>query len=257
MAHTSRRSFLALSVTTLAGSLLAACGQQVTPPGQQPIAPPPANPTAARAPASGTGGKSSITVWTWTSVENLPSWNAAADGFRAKYPDITLTIQQVPINQYWEKVTVGYAGDAFPDIVYLPPVRGQDLGTRGMLAELTNYVKSDNFDLGAIKAVTQKPYMWGGTIFAINAMNDTAYMAFNSTLLKEAGITDTPPQQWDAEFSVDHFLDLTKRMTDPAKQQWGFAQSQRDLHFVYVFGGRFGPAALQPDLSVGRAARAH
>lgn len=237
MAQPSRRSFLALSFGTAAASLLAACGQQVTPPGQQPVAPTPP-PGAAGAPASTSGGKSSVTVWTWTSVENLPSWNAAADGFRARYPDSSLTIQQIPINQYWEKVTVGYAGDAFPDIVYLPPVRGQDLGTRGMLTDLTGYVNADKFDLGAINPVTQKPYMWGGKIYAINAMNDTAYIAYNSTLLKEAGITETLPQQWAADFSVDQFLDLAKRLTDPAKQQWGFAQSQRDLHFVYIFGGR-------------------
>lgn len=237
MVRVSRRSLLTVVVGTAAASLLTACGQQVTPPGQQAAAPQP-QPTAASNTPAAIARKVSISVWTWTSVENLPAWNAAADGFRAKHPDIGLNLQHVPINQYWEKVTVGYAGDAFPDIVYLPPVRAQDLGTRGMLTDLTSLVKADNFDLGAINPVTQKPYMWGGKIFAINAMNDTSYIAYNATMYKEAGISEMPPQKWDADFSIDRFLEVAKELTVPAKQQWGFAQSQRAVQFVFLFGGR-------------------
>ncbi len=251
MLRTSRRSFLVVSCGTVAGSLLAACGQQVAPPGQQ-VSPPGQQPAAAgqqpaaakpaeakpAVPAQAASGKPTISVWTWTSVENMPSWEASADGFRQKYPDITLNLQHVPFNQYWEKVTVGYAGDAFPDIVYLPPVQAHDLGTRGLLVDLSDLIKADNFDLSAIKPGTQKPYMWGGKVYGINAMNDTAYIAYNATLLKEAGVKEPLPQKWDADFSVDTFLDLSKRMTDPAKQQWGVAVPQRDLHFVYVFGGK-------------------
>lgn len=257
MQRTSRRSFLALVTGTAAASLVAACGQQVTPPGQQ-GAPPGQVPTSGLQPAASkpaetkpaASGKASINVWTWTSVENMPSWNASADGFRQKYPDITLNLQHVPLSQYWEKVTVGYAGDAFPDIVYMPPVQTHDLGTRGMLADLSPYVQADNFDLAAIKPSTQKPYTWGGKIHAINAMNDTAYLAYNASLLKEAGVGETLSQKWDADFSVDAFLDLATRMTDPAKQQWGFAQPPRDFHFVYVFGGRLWDDDEYPTKSV-------
>jgi len=233
-----RRAFIVLATGAGASSLLASCGQAVTPPGQQPSGAQPAAQSTPAAAAQVTSGKPSISVWTWTSVENMTSWNAAADGFRTKYPDITLTLQHIPINQYWEKVTVGYAGDAFPDIVYLPAVQGHDLGTRGILTDLSAYVKADNFDLAAIKPATQKPFMWGGKIFAINAMNDTAYLAYNASLLKDAGITDPLPQKWDSDFSVDQFLDVARKLTDPAKQQWGFAQPGRDLHFVYLFGGQ-------------------
>ena len=127
---------------------------------------------------------------------------------------------------------MGYAGDAFPDIVCLPPVNGHDLGTRGMLVDLTELVKTDKFDLAGINPSTQKPYMWRGKIYAINAMNDTAYLAYNASLLKAAGVTESLPQQWDADFSSDAFLELARKLTDPSKQQFGSAQSQRDLHSV-------------------------
>src|SRR3712207_3262460 len=123
MVRTTRRTFLIVSCGTVASSLLAACGQQVTPPGpqvsppgQQPASagpPAPAKPAESKpaeskpaepkpaAPAQATSGKPTISVWTWTSVENMPSWEASADGFRQKYPDVTLNLQHVPLNQYW------------------------------------------------------------------------------------------------------------------------------------------------------------
>lgn len=83
MRYLTRRSLFEYASFAAAGSLLTACGQSVTPPGQQAGVPGgAAQPQSTAAGGAGSASSGSVTVWTWTSVENLPAWNSAADGFR-------------------------------------------------------------------------------------------------------------------------------------------------------------------------------
>jgi len=252
----SRRRILGVAIAAVAALPIAACGAQVSAPGSQSsqaATPAPAAATAAPAKAEAaaptvaaqptaapSSGPQSITVWSWTSIEGWPQWLEAGKSFSAKYPDIKLNMQHVPSDSYWEKVSVGYAGNVAPDIVYLPPVNCHDLGAKGALLDLTPFAKESNFDFSNITPSTQQPYQWGGKVFAINAMNDTTFTVYNTDLLQASGVTGLPlPQDWNTTaFSTDRFLEVANKVTNPAKQQWGYAIPAEDLHWVYLFGGK-------------------
>lgn len=252
----SRRAFIG-SLGAGAVGLLVACGTQaVTPPGQ-PAAPGGA-PAPTQAPASGgaakpvaagsnttpaagaasAAGKTTVKVWTWTSVENMPAWNKARDGLMAKYPDLNVDLQHVPGTEYWDKITVGYAGGEICDVIYLPPNNCQDLGAKGVLIDLTPAVQADRFNLDDITPATQAPYMWGGKIYAINAMNDTAFLVYNVDMFERAGLPTDLPKEWDGAFTTDQFVEHAKKLTNPDKQEWGFIVPANDLHFAHMFGGK-------------------
>ena len=194
--------------------------------------------TVASAAAAPAAGQQSVTVWSWTSIEGWPQWQQAGKLFTQKYPDIHLEMQHVPYGSYWEKVSVSYAGGVAPDILYLPPVNCHDLGVKGVLLDLTPFANSTKFDLSNITASTQQPYMWGGKIYAINAMNDTSFTVYNQDLLSAAGFSALPEEWHTPDFSTSQFLDIATKITNPAKQQWGYAIPGEDLHWVYLFGGQ-------------------
>lgn len=265
-----RRQFLTLLTASGAAVSLAACGATVAAPGApQPTVAPAANaaaskpttagasaPTTAAAPGTAVKpatatvtGKQTIHVWTWTSVENMPAWQAAADGFKARYPDTTAELLHIPGGEYWDKLTVSYAGGESPDVVYLPPDPAHSTGAKGMLLDLTPWVQRDKFNLEDITPVTQVPYMWGGKIYAINAMNDTTFIAYNQTLFRAAGVQDLP-QEWDGNFTTENFVDIAKKLTDEKKQQWGYFGSGRDYHWIFDFGGKFWDDEKYPTKSV-------
>lgn len=254
----TRRQLILHGIAISAILPLAACSAKVAPPGSQATGgtgPTPAPtgtgatstsasaaaPTATAQGASAqTSGPQSVTVWSWTSIEGWPQWLKAGKEFSAKYPDIKLQMQHVPYGSYWEKVSVSYAGNVAPDILYLPPVNCHDLGVKGALLDLTPYVNESKFDLSNITASTQQPYMWGGKIYAINAMNDTTFTVYNQDLLQSSGVTNLPlPEEWHTkDFSTDRFLDIAGKVTNPSKQQWGYAIPGEDLHWVFLFGGK-------------------
>lgn len=245
----SRRSALAAFGIAASLPLLAACSQTVTPPGQSApsgatqtasTAAPENKPVAAGSNTTSTGGagKTTLKVWTWTSVENMPAWTKARDGLQAKNPDLAIDLQHLPSSEYWDKVTVGYAGGDIADVLYLPPNNCQDLGSKAVLLDLKPTVDAEKFNLDDITPSTQKPYMWGGKIYAINAMNDTSFIVYNVELFEKAGLPTNLPETWDGDFSLDQFVEYGKKLTEPSSQQWGFILPNDDLHSVFMLGGK-------------------
>jgi ABC-type glycerol-3-phosphate transport system substrate-binding protein len=151
---------------------------------------------------------------------------------------VSVDLQHVPSGEYWDKVTVGYAGGEICDVIYLPPNNCQDLGAKGVLIDLTPQVQADKFNLDDITPTTQQPYMWGGKIYAINAMNDTSFIVYNVDMFERAGLPTDLPKEWDGSFTLDQFVEYAKKLTNPSKQEWGFVIPANDFHSVFMLGGK-------------------
>lgn len=187
------------------------------------------------------GGKgSTLHLYTWTAAANLPYWKQAITSFQSKNPTIHVTLDYTPGQQYWDKLTVEYAGGTTPDVIYASPSNAQDVATKGMVLDLTSYINRDKFAMADINPASQQPYQWGGKIWGICCWNDTRYTIYNKTLFKAAGLPDLP-QTWDGAFTLDQFLSYAQKLTDPAKQQWGyvFEDQLHAAHFSWLFDSYF------------------
>lgn len=277
---TSRRSFLRCALTAAgslgAASLLAACGSPSTSGSSAgaPAAPTSAAPTtsaaaapttakaAASAPASATApaaqastgtsaGASTIRFYTWTAAANLPAWKAANAAFQKKYPSISVNLEYTPGSQYWDKLTVEYAGNTAPDVIYASPPDAERVATQGVVLDLSQLIKDNNFNLSDINPASQQPYMWGGKVWGICAWNDTRYTLYNKTLFQRAGLPDLP-QKWDADFSMDTFLQYAGKLTNPSQQTWGyvFEDNLHAAHFSWLFGSYYWDSLDYPTKAV-------
>ncbi len=77
-------------------------------------------------------------------------------------------------------------------------------------------------------------------VWAICAWNDTRYTIYNKTLFQQAGLPDMP-QTWDADFSIDQFLQYAEKLTNPDTQTWGyvFEGNTSAARWTWLFGADY------------------
>ena len=239
--YRSRRAFLKMIAGVTGLTMLAACG-------------PVGAPTSEQATTNGSAPNSDVQtvhLATWTAAANLPAWEEAANNFTAQSPGIEIMLEHTPSDAYWDKLTVAYAGDTAPDIVYAAPNDAQRIGKQGMLLDLTAFIEQDNLNLEDINPASQKPYVWDGKVWAICAWNDTRYTIYNKTLFREAGLPDLP-EEWDGEFTIDQFLEYAQVLTNPETQTWGhvFEGNTSAARWTWLFGADYWDNQEEPTTAV-------
>jgi ABC-type glycerol-3-phosphate transport system substrate-binding protein len=207
-----------------------------------------ASTAAATAPAS---GATTLHFYTSTAAANLPTWNKAIADFMQQNPAIHVQLDYTPGQQYWDKLTVEYAGGTAPDVIYSGPSNAQDVATKGMVLDLTSYINQDKYNLSDINPASQQPYQWGGKIWGLCAFTDTRYTIYNKTMFKAAGLPDLP-QTWDGDFSLDQFVSYAQKLTDPSKQTWGyvFEDQLHAAHFSWLFDSYYWDSTDYPTKAV-------
>lgn len=209
--------------------------------------------TGSAAAANAAPGSAAATIhfYTSTAAANLPTWNKAVAMFQQENPAIHVQLDYTPGQQYWDKLTVEYAGGTAPDVIYSGPSNAQDVATKGMVLDLTSYINQDKFDIGAINPASQQPYQWGGKVWGLCAFTDTRYTIYNRTMFQAAGLPDLP-QTWDGDFTLDKFLTYAQKLTDPSKQQWGyvFEDQLHAAHFSWLFDSYYWDKADYPTKAV-------
>ncbi len=238
--HPTRRTFLKMVAGTTAMAALAACGPVSAPAGG-----------AAAEGGDATVETKTVHLATWTAAANLPAWEEAIANFKAGAPDIDVILEHTPADAYWDKLTVAYAGDTAPDIVYAAPNDAQRIGKQGMLLDLTSYIEQDSLNFEDINPASQKPYVWDGKIWAICAWNDTRYTIYNKTLFREIGLPDLP-EEWDGDFSIDQFLEYAQALTNPSTQTWGyvFEGNTSAARWTWLFGADYWDSQDEPTHAV-------
>lgn len=218
----------------------------------QPTAAPQAQPTAAPTAKPAAAEKATVRLATWTAAANLPVWQKAIDIFQTKYPNIQVAMEHTPGDAYWDKLTVAYAGGTPPDVIYAPPDRAQLVGTQGMLLDVTALAERDKTDLSVINPSSMQPYRWEGKVWAMPIVNDTRYTIYNKTLFREAGLPDLPEVWDDDNFTIEVFLSYCQKLTNPAKQTWGyvFEGNTSAARFTWLFGADYWDNQEKPTRAV-------
>ena len=180
----SRREFL-LGTGLLAGSaLLGAC--QVAP-----TAAP-----ATQAPAA-TGvtvptGAAKVPVLYWQYMTDIESVEVEIlKEFAAANPDIELTWQWIPGQEYWTKLNASLVAGTPPDVWNTAPTYYYDYILRNQLADLTDLMKQ-NFKIEDFHAAALSGYDFRGKYYGVprNIVTECDY--FNIDLFEQAGVEPPP-----------------------------------------------------------------
>lgn len=166
-----------------------------------------------------------------------PGMRAIADAFEAKNPKIKIKVEVTPWSQYWTKLEAAASGGALPDVFWMHSNNFLKYASANQLLDLSSKVKSsstmnlDNFPKGLVDL-----YTLGGKNYAIPKDYDTIALWYNKTLFDEKKIP-YPDATWD----WNKLLEVSQKLTDPAKGIYGFAaqtdQQEGYYNFVYQNGG--------------------
>ncbi len=184
--------------------------------------------TSASGSAGGSGAPIELTMWHGYGdvIDNQGQTNYEAKSltdlvneFNDANPGIHVNLVYTAVNDHaLEKLTVGMQGGQQPDIAYQYGTSIPQLSTAPSIMDLTDRVqdpsfKWDDFVQGARDAAT-----FDGHVYGIPALIDNLAIVYNKDMFASAGI-DPPTADW----TWDDFRAAAQTLTDPSKQQWGWA----------------------------------
>jgi len=156
---------------------------------------------------------------------------AALDGFKAKYPKITVNYQPIATD-YATAMAAKFSAHQPPDLFYVDSSVAPDWISQGLLYPLDDWASSRNFDTsqffpGYLDAFKGQD----GKIYGFPKDGNALGMAYNKDMLTAAGIT-APPTTWD-ELVAD-----APKLTSGSQKAFCLSSTlDRELAFIYQNGG--------------------
>ena len=171
---------------------------------------------AAAKPVTGT-----INYWHhFTSETEMKGMEKVINSFKMKNPGAMLVQENIPNASFMQKVTAGAQAKSLPDTLMVSAERVSDMVALGAIKDLTERVTSSGMK-------TQFPdNRWtigtvNGKIYGVPAFMFVNWYYYRPDYFAEAGITKVPTT-W-AEFA-----DAAQKLSDPAKNRYGFGMRGGD-----------------------------
>jgi multiple sugar transport system substrate-binding protein len=225
----SRRGLLA-GIGGLAGGvslLAAACGG--------------AGGTTAGTAPSGGGLSGKLTIALVGDVQQHPA--AILDGFKAQHPKLQVETIAGAWNATLDKIAEMVVSGTPPDVWYGENGRATGWGPRGIIRDLAPYIKrdlkeADYFPVAVSKDPTNKQWGVAGDLQVVA-------LFYNTAAFEEVGVKAPTP-----EWKLEDLVDAARRLTDPAKKQFGFySQPSYITTSWYLFPKIFGSGVLDETLT--------
>jgi multiple sugar transport system substrate-binding protein len=189
----TRRRLIAQTAAIAGGAVAAACapfGDRATSP-------------QARAPAK-------VVYWTFGAGRQEEIFRPPAEEYMRRHPETTVEFLAVPSGEIQEKVTVSWAADTVPDVVFDSSrafVRWMD---DNLFLELTRDFSQRRFRPADFYQTALQMYQMDGKLFGLPQGFGTSVMAVNLDLFRSAGVTLAP--NFDETWRQDDLTRLLKQV---------------------------------------------
>ena len=215
-----RFSFVVLSALVALSVLLAACA-------------PAAAPVATEAPAAATEAPAAVTeapaaepvtikVMSFFAFDNPEVEKAVVAAFEAKYPEIKVEFESVPMSDIFLKYKTLIAGNEAPDVMSMNYENSYMFGAMGALEPLDEWIKKGDYDTSKVYKSTLDMFKVNGTQFALPATFSDVVLFYNKKLFDDAGL-QYPQRGWTQEDLKKAAIALTKDTNGDGKiDQWGY-----------------------------------
>ncbi|MFN2744266.1 MULTISPECIES: ABC transporter substrate-binding protein [Bacillus] len=145
----------------------------------------------------GTDGQNAkeVKVWDYFTGKQQELYHELVDQYNQSQDRFQVVTEYIPFNEVKKQLSVGTAGNALPDAVFLDNVDNASFAAMGVLEDLTDRIEKwgqiDQFYEGPLSSARYQEKYYG-IPFASNALA----LFYNNDLLQEAGVTG-PPKTWD------------------------------------------------------------
>jgi multiple sugar transport system substrate-binding protein len=182
-----------------------------------------------------------ITFWKASHGDKDTDWRVIFDKFEAENPGIKVDVLIHPWEGWDERYGAAFAAGEPPDVSYMPDEFWPKFAEAKQLAQLDQLFPSE---LAAMQGEYPENFWtlgsYKGHQYGIPFLFVAVQLFYNKDMFDAAGIEYPPSSQDDpkfAEWTWDKFVEVAKKLTNPEKDQWGFAWSVnwRDNNFIYPF----------------------
>lgn len=182
-----------------------------------------------------------LTFWKASHGDTDEDWRVILDKFEAENPGIKVESLIHPWEGWDERYGAAFAAGEPPDVSYMPDEFWPKFAEAGQLAKLDELFADE---LAAMKDEYPENFwalcFYKGNQYGVPFLFVAVQLFYNKDLFDEAGIPYPPSSKDDpnfADWTWEKFVEVAQALTDPEKDQWGYAWSVnwRDNNFIYPF----------------------
>lgn len=181
--------------------------------------------------SSGSSGGSSkkveLKMIFWDSNQE-PGLQAMADGFMEKNPDISVTVETIPWDDYWTKLQAAAQGGDMPDIVVMHPDEVENYASGGMLMDLTDVLDGETANRSSFPDYVIEDFTVDGKNYGIPKDIGTMGLFYNKDLFDAAGIA-YPTSDW----TWDDLTAAAEQLTDQENGIYGLNADNNGQNFYW------------------------
>ncbi|HQZ21340.1 MAG TPA: sugar ABC transporter substrate-binding protein [Thermoflexales bacterium] len=190
--------------------LVSACGAPAAAPTAAPAAPTaapaakatdvPAAPKATDVPkpaATAAPAANAVTIrYTLWDSNQLPAYQACADAFMKKTPNIVVKVEQKGWDDYWTGLNTGFASGDAPDVFTDHLAKYPEFVSKNLILDIEPFVQADKVDTKQYLGALADLWMKSGKRFGLPKDWDTVSVMYNADMLKKAGIDPAIMKDW-------------------------------------------------------------
>jgi multiple sugar transport system substrate-binding protein len=160
-------------------------------------------------------GPVTITFASWVGTTSTVL-QSLRDQFQGLHPNITVDFEDVPAEEFTDRLTTRIAGGNPPDVAFVDQSAVVDFASRNALVELGPYaeqsaaVKVDDYVPAFLQAA-----LWEGRLYGLPFDGESTGLFYRTDLFEAAGIAG-PPTTWE-EFEA-----AAQALTDAESRTYGF-----------------------------------
>lgn len=181
--------------------------------------------------------KSLSIIFQYSNDQNRAGVEAVIGKFKESNPDIKVSTQGLPLDQFYQVLQTRIGSKNLPDVAIATPVVIPGFASQGILADLTPYLPKDY--LNAFPASRASVHRQGGKIVGAPISNSIRAVAYNKDAFDKAGLK--APGVNDAPWTWEQIVDAAKTLQEKKIVKYGlqFEKPSFDgwLPFLYQNGG--------------------
>jgi multiple sugar transport system substrate-binding protein len=160
--------------------------------------------------------------WTGQETEQEKILDGLAKQFHEMHPNVTIDVSSgaSTTDDLLQKMSATFASGKFPDISYAYGSWASELHDTGKTLDITQKVAEAGVNWGEFPAAARATATVDGQVIGFPSVVDNLGLIYNTKLFDAAGVA-YPTDSW----TWDDFRAAAKKLTDPAKKQYGTAYS--------------------------------
>lgn len=149
-----------------------------------------------------------LTLACWEGPEGLASLSVLLDRYQKQHPNVSIEIQQVPGNQYYQRLKIQFAAGVAPDIMQLAYDQLPSFAARDTLHPLDRLIERDGFPVDGMFPELAPALKYHGDYYGLPRGWTTFVLYYNKDMFREAG-APFPHEGW----TWDDFLLACRKLT--------------------------------------------